>query len=512
MKKIFRVAGIAICFMVLYSCKKNETGKVSELFNYIPANASIVVNINTGQLRKKIDWDYLNANPMIALLKMGMQDNILSKYISNADATGINFDSEILLYTIVDSTNGNAMVYSVMELKDKKKFEEMIKAFTKTETFTNENNFTSCSGKGMIAGWSNDIVIMINNPDEMNADGTYLNTYLQSAFSIQQSLIDKDAAFKDIMMQTSDMDIWADTKFVMNYFMGTNKNMVTQKTDMFYSVNFNKGDIAVTVQTKPEDAKGKEILEKMFNYKSKENLMMYLPNDYDMVLHAGTKPADFISAMQELTGKNLIAEIKKGMDSTITEAEVQKLIDQVGGEGIVAIKNKNTGEYNSDPDVVAILNVNTDTALQMFTRYNKEYEVMQHGKYTKLQKPYDTIYALQQNKMLFVSNKTILIDESSDSKESMQKMPTEILDAIQNEPFVFYLDIKKMMPGDAGNFAGIISTALNLFEDVSVIARPMQGDVHLGEIKLTVSNKDEWSIDYIIKTILEMSGNLFKGN
>lgn len=508
-----RLIVAAVLLLLISSCSKKENiPDSSALFDRVPANASVVVNINTGSLRKKIDWGYINANPMLAFLKLSMKDNILVKYFNDAESTGIDFDGEAICYVIADTTSkGNNVIYTLMKLKDEKKFEDMIKTFTKTEKLIISSPYKSCAGKGMIAGWQDDILIMVQSMNEMNTDGGYMQPLLDNAFNIKTNLAANNPAFKELSSLGSDIDIWTNSASFMRY-MGKADGSVSLKADMLYSVNFNKGDITADIATSPEDAAGRDVHTKIFGRAPKTDMLGYLPDYFTMVMHMSVEPQEAIKGLEMLTGENIIEKLRSEMDSSTTDEDIMRVLSQLNGEGVIASGSMAVGEMKK-PAFVSAFSVKSDSALQMITGLMKDITIEKRGDITLLRKEDDTIFAMQKNKVVFLASNTELLQQSSDGKNPAQQLNNDIASDMKQKPFVLYVDGESLKSGQEAIPGGFMpSMILNLFEDAEITADPMQGDTHHAKISIRISDKSDYSINVIIKTVLDGAGNMFKQN
>lgn len=507
------LALILVSFLIISCSKKENISGSSALFDYVPENAGVVVNINTGQMRKKIDWDYINGNPMLAFLKLSMKDNILIKFFNDAESTGLNFNNEVICYSIPDTAaGGKNLIYSIVQLQDKKKFEEMIRSFTKTETFITNKNYTACPGKGMMAGWDKEVLIIVQSPAEMKTDGSYLAPYLEKAFSVSQKLTDHKGIFADMVSSTADIDIWTDSGSLMQYIPGKKDTLTGLDASMLYAINFNKGDISIDVTTNPKDATGVDIMKKVFNRTPQNDLLQYLPDNYSVLMHVSADPNDVINGLQMLTGKNILDHMRNHLDSSLSDARIAEIVDQVEGDGMFTVNNLSP-KSNYHPDFTLVFNVKTDSALQMFTAVAKDHRITKQEAITQFEKGSDTVYAMQKDKIVFISGNRQLLMQASDDKKAGKQLKPAISSAIQKDPFVLYADGSGLSAEEPALTGSMIQlTMLSMFEDAEIIAEPVQQDMHHGHITVHLTNKSDYSINVIIKTILDSAGNMFKGN
>lgn len=341
MKKIVFLFLILSASIFSFSCNKKGKSSRVDLFSYVPADASLVMSLNTGQLREKIDWDYLNNSPAITIFKIALKDNIFSKYIFDGDATGVNFGGHIVIYSVIDSTKSEGKIYAIMPLLDKEKFETSIKELTKTETFTKNKEYTSCAGQGMLAGWTEDIVLMVITPDEQ-AEGSFLSAELDSAFDVKKPMPLDSKVFADFRKKNADINIWGDPKSIMKSMPVDLSRNPFKDTEGIYGLTFNKGDITIDFDAYPKDEKGKEILSKLMNRLPENNMIQHLPDAYTMLVQLSAEPTNVIDYAEEVTGKDVMEKLKNEIDSSLSKDDIAALVSKLEGDILISLGRINT--------------------------------------------------------------------------------------------------------------------------------------------------------------------------
>lgn len=503
MKKTFLLFLLASCFF--FACKKENTSQQNTLYTYVPADATVIANIQSGQLRKKIDWAYLNASPAMAFLKLSMKDNMFVKYILNGDATGIDFDEEVILYAKVDTSAGETKTFAVMVMKDKNKFEATIKELTKTASFSQNSNYSFCTGPGMIAGWTDEIALMVWMPQE-NADGAFLAADLESAFAKNNPMPKDDKMFTDFMTKKADINICGDQRFVSRVMPEGAGSKLFQNTKGIYSINFNKGDVTIDCDVYPQDAKGKEMLADILNRKPENNMTQYLPDAYTMLMQVSTEPDKVLDYISIVSGKDVLEEITNEIDSNLTKEDIAIVLNKLEGDVLVSTDNMQADE----PDFILSVSTKENNVLEAVKKFAKNFTITQNGDVTMFVKDEKTFYAKEKNNILTIATNAASIEQATDGNNSAQTHDVEISEAITKNPFVLYVDAQKIFENirtsQVSSFNIIVG---NLLKHGLVVAEPMQNDKAHGMLKVQLTNSDDYSINVIIKTILGSTGNLF---
>jgi hypothetical protein len=109
--------------MLAASCKH-----APESVNYIPKDASAVTSINLGALGKKIAWNVITGSKIFQDLQKKVPKKDGKDALSGIDNSGIDFLSNIFLYTRTDKRfMGGSKVSAIFPLKDVAKWEEYVK-------------------------------------------------------------------------------------------------------------------------------------------------------------------------------------------------------------------------------------------------------------------------------------------------------------------------------------------------------------------------------------------------
>lgn len=503
MKKTFLLYFLISCFF--FACKKENTSQQNILYTYVPADATVIANIQSGQLRKKIDWAYLNASPAMAFLKLSMKDNMLLKYIFNGDATGIDFDKEVLLYAKVDTSAGEAKTFAVMPMKDKSKFEATIKELTKTEKFSQSSNYSFCTGPGMIAGWTDEIALIVWMPQE-NADGAFLAADLESAFTKNNPMPKDDKVFADFMTKKADINICGDQRFVSRVMPEGAGSKIFQNTKGIYSISFNKGDVTIDCDVYPQDAKGKEMLAGVLNRKPENNMTQYLPDAYTMLMQVSTEPDKVLDYINIVAGKDVLEEIKNEIDSNLTKEDIAAILNKLEGDVIVSTGNMQADE----PDFILSVSTKENNVMEAVKKFAKNFTITQNGDVTVFVKDENIFYAKEKNNVLTVARNSAALEQATDGNKSGQSQDGEVSEAMTKNPFVLYVDAQKIFENIGTSQVSSFNVVVgNLLKYGVVVAEPMQDDKAHGILKVQLTYSDDYSINVILKTILESTGKIF---
>lgn len=493
-----------ICQLFFMSSCKNKEAVTDEagLINYVPENAALVTCINSGSLRNKIDWDLINSSPTINLLKLGMKDNILLKFFNDADETGLNFDSEMYAYMLADTINNDPSAQLIIEIKDVSKFEKMIQEFSKN-TLSKSSDFTHCAGKGFIAGWKNEILIMVFSATGMDADGAHLLPKLEQAFNIQTTILQSHPLLKNQFANTNDLEVWTNSSTANRLL---EKRIVTEKKfegELFYQLNFNKGAVDMNLILSPAEQEIKSALQEITNRSPQFDFIKMLPDSVFSIVQLSIEPSKFYASLDKLTegGKE---EFKQTIDSTLTEEEMQTLLKQFTGDAMISASKKD------DNGFVAILQTTNEKSLETCKSILKNQQFENAGEFLMRINQSDTTYLKQSDNHLFISQSKELIEQCTNSNYKGKIIDAEINSLLKQNPVTGYFDISSLMNNSENNMAGMLSMGLQLFESALFSVEPMNNESIPLNLKLNLTDDSDYSINILLKKITELTGNLFK--
>jgi Domain of unknown function (DUF4836) len=157
----FFVAAAAMLLMASCSKKSNTQGR------YIPANAAVVVLVNSEAISAKLPWEEVKQNELFKSLYADSSITSLVKAaLDNPENTGIDTKKDMLFFLMKDSTGG----YVVFEgaIKDAAKFKTYNAAALKNAAASEKNGIQYLAEKGTTVSWDKDKFIVIADAPDMN--------------------------------------------------------------------------------------------------------------------------------------------------------------------------------------------------------------------------------------------------------------------------------------------------------------------------------------------------------
>ena len=166
LKTIYSFFVVATTMLLVVSCNK----KTNTQGRYIPANAAIVVHINSEAITAKLPWAEVKQNE---LFKTMYADSSLSSLVKSAldnpENTGIDTKKDMVFFMMKDSTGG----YVVFEgaIKDAAKFKVYNTAALKNAAASEKNGVQDLTDNRTTVSWDKDkFFVIADAPALIRAD------------------------------------------------------------------------------------------------------------------------------------------------------------------------------------------------------------------------------------------------------------------------------------------------------------------------------------------------------
>lgn len=154
------VSAVAILFMSSCSKKTNKIGR------YVPANAAIVVHVNSESVTEKLPWAEVKQND---LFKTIYADSSLSNYtraaLDNPENTGIDTKKDLVFFVVKDSSGG--YVAAIGAVKDVAKFKAYNAAALKNATASEKDGVQYLVSDRTTVSWDKDKFVVVSDAPEM---------------------------------------------------------------------------------------------------------------------------------------------------------------------------------------------------------------------------------------------------------------------------------------------------------------------------------------------------------
>jgi len=162
----FFVAATALLLMASCSKKTNTQGR------YVPANAAVVVHVNSEAITAKLPWEEVKQNE---LFKTMYADSSLSSLVKSAldnpENTGIDIKKDMIFFMMKDSTGGYVVFQGA--IKDAAKFKTYNAAALKNAAASEKNGVQYLTDKRTTVSWDKDKFIVVADAPEMINAGNF---------------------------------------------------------------------------------------------------------------------------------------------------------------------------------------------------------------------------------------------------------------------------------------------------------------------------------------------------
>ena len=223
----------ASTFMMI-SCK--EADKVGLL---VPADAGIVVHVNTNSLSKKLSWEEIRNTDWFRNINNDAQDSIAVKLLNEPESSGINIKSDLVFF-LKKQGKGGYFAFTGF-LKDAKAFESFNQNINKGAPAVKDGEYRTANvnNDGILTWNDKRFIYLVNAPmgnmtgmpvkyqqdDQDDQDEKYnpqqntanlspdsLRYFAKQLFTLDgDNSLGKDDKFRDLIKEDGDTHVWVNT-------------------------------------------------------------------------------------------------------------------------------------------------------------------------------------------------------------------------------------------------------------------------------------------------------------
>lgn len=164
--------GRVILLLTFVAVLWSACSKIPDNARYIPQDAVGVVGVNLRSLSKKIAWNLITGSKLFKEIQKRMPAKNADDMVGGIEDAGLDVSNTFYVYTRNDNrfTDGKVIV-GLIPLSDATKWEQYIKtAFPAVAVQQQNGRRQAALGRGMYAGWSAGLLILMNAPAVSLAD------------------------------------------------------------------------------------------------------------------------------------------------------------------------------------------------------------------------------------------------------------------------------------------------------------------------------------------------------
>ncbi len=517
-KTLHCLLALTIIVLCVTSCSRNA----SKLTKYIPKDAALVAGINAKSITEKLATGSMNLDTLAALLAKSDSDSTgdLNKW-AEIKSSGLDLSAEFYAFgkssnSIMDGRSSTMGI--VASLKDVAAFEKYLKTKKPTGEIKNGGDYSYLAlGDDFIAGWKNDIAILVNVHGGKAAPGVYSTgegtlsqQLLTKLFAQAESeSVESVEAFKNVEKEQGDMFFYTNASAGQGSFSALSLSKVGDLVADAYTtgtVNFGNGKVTAAFTGYSGKALG-DILEKypsheidissVDKYPLQVNGFMAMSFDPriigEIVKFAGAEEM----ASQMLANYNLtMDDILKAFKGDITVAAT---IDNETAPTV-------PGQMMTTPPVKYVVNA----AIGEKAAYDKVIAAL-NAKGIQLPKNGVVDMPMFGHMAVSITDKNLVVASDIDVLQkyltagvAKGNLPSDIKEKINGKSFAMYVDVDEMMKAASKHgfttdgTAEAKDTAKQIMRDFMATADKIKGRVAKGNAELRFFDEKQNSLVTIV--------------
>jgi len=546
MKQLIRTAAVLLLVATLFSACTS----VPDHARYVPADALMVMGVNTKQMSKEIAWSAITGSDILDNLKKENEKDA----VKQLDQAGINWMST--LYAYVKAGKGlddNTIFAGVLPLKNKSEWETFVKKQFPQAAFKQANGRTEASLDAKVyAGWNDKVLIVMNAiqtpagiTEKIQMDDVAVNTddstnvvvndsgavaaapvvvpgfhnvdmtvAMDSAFAVTKDhSILQDSRFTKLEKQGHDITMWVNYEIMMNRYMGDamTKNMglslsntLWKGSAMASGIDFRKGKVTADMQYYTSEEM-KEICRELGSKNADKEMIDRLPvQNMNMMMawHLSPKGTKDMIEKAGMLGFLNIGLMSVGMSS-------DDIFETFTGDMAVSMSNfkanldTSGGMTEADKpsmDYVYVMKIAKKENLAKLLNFAVSKEILVPAGKNMYQLPAgagNQFVLANDDNYLVGTNKAEAAQAYLQGKNKGGKLPDEAQKAIYGHPMGGYFDVativKTMIPPASTSPAdlALMEEAKKLVTDINFYGGSFSGNAFDSHATVNFSNKEE---------------------
>jgi hypothetical protein len=535
----FRTAALLIAGLVLVSsCKR-----IPDHARHIPADALIVVGVNTGQLGKKIAWSAITGSALFERLKERSSHASAPDAIRQLDQAGIRFNSTSYMWLAQDHRfDAGLMMTLLVPLKDVAQWESYVQRVFPGIVVREREGFRAMLVEDeAVAGWNDRLLVVMNvikstssGADPVDEDGFPLVSVdtvqtvaeLEDVFALgsKQALIG-DKRFVALEKAEHDISIWINYDAVMNRTMGSGvagmaamgmagslwQGMVTTA-----GIDFDKGAVHGVLKYYVSETL-KEVYKAFGNQQTDREMLDRVDKQNLSVLagwHLSTK------GMKELLDRSGLSGIAR-LGLMETGLTVDNVFGAFTGDMVVAVNDFRLERKSSDSvglsayepslDFTYALRIDNKPDFEKLVAFAQSKGIFQSagdGSYFTGDISAPSSVMMTEGAYAVISNRKELASDWLQGRNKAAALPEAARKAVYGHPMGMFLDVQQMagalQAGENTPDAAMITRAGQLLRHISAYNEPFRGDVYTSRLELAFRDNSENSLLQLLDFALQV--------
>lgn len=495
---------ICICFLLTLpfaSCERAGKTKAGSLFDYVPPEAGVVMHIETGRLREKIDWNAAHANIFYNMLLMEAKEPLLKYMVHHPDSSALDLGRDaVLFYGDNDKNNPGDVLCGLFWLQSESKMRKLIHAEGKNLQITKDKNYAWVSDGHFAMGWNKSVALVVE------AQKTHAEQVLARVFGMppDSSLTVTDKGFEAFRDNDDDINVWISSEDV-------NPEAQAQPLlddELSLGLDFNKGNVTLNTMAYAMDDTSAHALRALFGKSGTGAFSMLLPDKTEAFVSLHVDPGMLQHFLSDVADIDLASILGDFMRAHGIQADAAAWLRALGGDMLIASPGFPAANDQEDlsPDYAMAFSVKSDSFLDAALQLAGDHlKVTPEGdKISQVQIRDMQAYVLQKDKLVFVTSSLPILAQVTDDKDN-SGVRSDVISMIPKDPVVFYMDFQGIVSATTGIIPKKYDAALESFiQDVRITVFPPEEMHARAEVVFSIRDDSDYSINVIMRALNKM--------
>ncbi|MBP6625182.1 MAG: DUF4836 family protein [Chitinophagaceae bacterium] len=519
---------ICLLFVAFTACNK-----IPKHAKYIPKDSQMVLAIDLDKMGKKLIWNAVTGSELFKDMMKNLKNESSKNAAKDISSIGLKQNSSVFVFSN-RLENGQASVCILAGMENAKTFEDFIVKNYPNQAIDKLEGYKSCTIESMVVAAWNDDAALFFPLQQMNTTATdslgmgismkseaEIKSQLKSFFSLKdENSIESNAHFKSLLDDHHDISLWLNYQQILEKNMTAGSNPFMKK-DYFKDAalasgyDFEKGNIEANMAYYMSKEMA-DIYKKSAGNKLDMDMIKQLPGKDVMMVMGMQLKVEMIRDFLKLFGLDGLANMGLGLAGTSLD-QIQKAFK---GDIVFAVSDVNMKDSSSnlqggiagltDMQVFCGMRVGDKQAMQ---------DLMNIGVKNKLLNKMGDRYVMADggpmtdivctDKYLAFSNQPNSVNSFLEGKNDIRKnLPAGVWDKLSSNPFVFYMDIKKLtkvIPIEADNAQeqALLNKAKNLINYVEMHGGQMKKGAVITDGNLRFANESENALIQLLDLAVE---------
>ncbi len=533
---------LVVAALLLGGCSKAPDNA-----RYIPADVTAVVGVNLRSLSKKIAWNLITGSKLYKEIRKRMPAKNAGEVMGGIENAGLDVSNTFYVYSKEDDRfEGGNIKVGLIPLADAIKWEAYVhQAFPDAKVLSVHGRKEASLGAGMYAGWSTDLLIIINaqpaaiddeDADRMDdAPGNSLDiaAEMEKAFQVPVgNTIMNNKRFSSFGAHRYDLSFWLNYGNVLSAYNDAGalevggvslSSSIWKDAILTAGFEFKKGRITSSIDYYLP-ANIEEATHDFGEVEADRDMLNRLPKDnLDMLLSMHISPAG-VKALLEKIGLFGIANVTL----TTQGLDVDYVLDAFTGDMAIVMNDfsltaeMQTDEFMGEPvthkqqkagmNMTYVVKINKEENFRKLVQFAEQDGMIKTSNgYILPLTTKDSIFMMIDGKYAIVSNQRKYASGFLGGHFKSAPMKTAMAKRVYGYPFALTFDINQLFHdvdpaiSNSPRDSAIIAESKKLLSSITLRGGKYVDNAYKFDLDISFMNKDENSILELIDFGMRMN-------